>query len=773
MCIRDRAFPNDPAASSIYELASSLINRVDDFQSQITQLPSAPLEFTAGEALERGNVVYVTSSSTVEKASADTEAHANGIIGIIEADVLAGDTATILRLNNDYVKSNYASYISDSALGTESHPVYLSEVPGEITLDIETLVNNAAYIVHLGFLNTDLFTLQIDHPIYNSRSEAAEMTEIADGNRGDNFLTYGGTDSVSVRDSITRSPSSADTGRIVALNAEDTPYIDLTLLRHTAEFDSVTEANNYNLLLATPTDSPYLDIGFLNPYTTYDSSNTGTRLFALTDGARINNNFLNTISESSGTPSNDTGLLLTTNSSGIVDDSLLPLSDTGLAGSIPVGQTGGLLDNSWIDGVSEPSDTQADDAGKPLLLDSSGQIDSSYISAELDSQAINDPSESGIIPQTTGDGVLDLSFFAYRQVASNNITNDYNQFVITGSASNGTPGKLSSTLLDFITAPSGTPANDVNMIVGLSGDTNFQGQINPNFIPITLTALSGRPVGTDSSGLIPNVLINGVDTPSATPADDAGKPLLLDSTGGIDMAYASNLVGAQSVSGGNAGVIPQTIAGGVLDNSFYNARTIPSGTDSENQNILIYTNSEGFFDNRWLSSITEPSDTLSNDRNKFVLTGNSSDGIDGKIDTNLLDIQSTRTATDRVVVSTTSGYIDNSMINTVTSSPGAGSGSTSPIAFTETTGYINLNFIDGLSAPSATPANDAGLVVFLESNGGLNSTWVLNAVGAVSSPTDAAGDIPETNSDGVIDYEFLDYIQVASDTVANDRNRLY
>ena len=129
------------------------------------------------------------------------------------------------------------------------------------------------------------------------------------------------------------------------------------------------------------------------------------------------------------------------------------------------------------------------------------------------------------------------------------------------------------------------------------------------------------------------------------------------------MAYASNLVGAQSVSGGNAGVIPQTIAGGVLDSSFYNARTIPSGTDSENTNILLFTNSEGVLDNRWLSTITEPSDTLSNDRNKFVLTGNSSDGIDGKIDTNLLDIQSTRTATDRVVVSTTSGYIDLSLIH--------------------------------------------------------------------------------------------------------------
>ncbi len=138
--------------------------------------------------------------------------------------------------------------------------------------------------------------------------------------------------------------------------------------------DIPSPAENNNKVVVT-NDYGLVDYSFIEPYTTsvYDSdSNTSIVVTSGTSG-RIDNSLLNTTNSST----NGANKVVITDDSGLINYNLIKASVTPLANYIPISNSSNKLDNNWLNNVVSSSGSS--DRSKFVLTNANGKINNNLL----------------------------------------------------------------------------------------------------------------------------------------------------------------------------------------------------------------------------------------------------------------------------------------------------------------------------------------------------------------------------------------------------------
>ena len=150
--------------------------------------------------------------------------------------------------------------------------------------------------------------------------------------------------------------------------------------------DIPSPAENNNKVVVT-NDYGLVDYSFIEPYTTsvYDSdANTSIVVTSGTSG-RIDNSLLNTTNSST----NGANKVVITDDSGLINYNLIKASVTPLANYIPVSNSSNKLDNNWLNNVVSSSGSS--DRSKFVLTNANGKINNNLLNASTTASASSLP----------------------------------------------------------------------------------------------------------------------------------------------------------------------------------------------------------------------------------------------------------------------------------------------------------------------------------------------------------------------------------------------
>lgn len=408
---------------------------------------------------------------------------------------------------------------------------------------------------------------------------------------------------------------------------------------------------------------------------------------------------------------------LLTNSYGKLDTSVLPfnVSNISIPNAVPLAGESGKIDTNYLD------TTITSAANKILLTNSSGKIDASVLPFSISITA-----QPNTVPISDTFGKIDTNYL------NTTTTPAPNKIVVTNPS-----GRIERDLLDLYIS-----YNPDSKSIPIANDL---GKINTNYLDTTTTSEPNKIVMTNNLGKIDSSLLDlfisqesasyaipvannlgKIDTNylDATTTSDPNKVLLTNSLGKINFDVLPFSVSVSSLPH----AVPRADASGKISTDYLDASTTPTSsslllTDTNgkiSESVLPFTFSyipfplaipKASSTGKIHTDYLETTSTIPS-ASKVVLTDST-----GKINNNLINA-STTSAPNAIVQALSTGKIDNSYLsNAITGNP---------IDITNATTNITLNTNEiALYNVNLTSVNTSTGLIRVNMNNGLYEIWFL------------------------------------------------